>query len=123
MQSGGRPRSRSLPSHVAVLIVGSGFAGLGAAMRLDRAGRRDFLVIERAEQVGGTWRDNIYPGVACDVPSHLYSLSFAPNAEWSRRFSSGAEIQDYLRRVAERSGTLDRHAFNCELHSAQWDAA
>ena len=96
--------------------MGSGFAGLGAAIRLDRAGRRDFLVIERGSEVGGTWRDNTYPGAASDIPSHLYSFSFAPN-DWSREFSTQPEIQSYLRRTAERSGTLDRHVFNCEMLS------
>ncbi len=110
-----------LPDHVSVLIVGSGFSGLGAAIRLDRAGRRDFLLIERAAEVGGTWRDNTYPGAACDVPSHLYSFSFAVNPDWSRLYSPGWEIQEYLRLTAERSGTLDRHAFNCEMLAAQWD--
>src|SRR6476661_10283707 len=110
-----------LPDHVSVLIVGSGFSGLGAAIRLDRAGRRDFLVIERAAEVGGTWRDNTYPGAACDVPSHLYSFSFAVNPDWSRLYSPGWEIQEYLRQTAVRSGTLDRHAFNCELMAARWD--
>ena len=105
-----------------VLIVGSGFAGLGAAIRLDRAGRPDFLVIERGSEVGGTWRDNTYPGAACDVPSNLYSFSFAPNPDWSQEYSPQAEIQEYLRRTAEASGTLDRHLFNCEMLSAQWDS-
>src|SRR6478735_3588740 len=111
------------PRHVAVLIVGSGFAGLGAAIRLERAGRRDFLVIERGSEVGGTWRDNTYPGAACDVPSHLYSLSFAPKPDWTRLFSPQQEIQEYLRRTAAQSGTLDRHLFDCTLLAAHWDAA
>src|SRR3954471_7962415 len=109
------------PGHVRVLIVGSGFAGLGAAIRLDRAGVRDFLVIERGSEVGGTWRDNTYPGAACDVPSHLYSFSFAPKADWSREYPPQPEILAYLRRTAEESGTLDRHVFDCELQSARWD--
>jgi cation diffusion facilitator CzcD-associated flavoprotein CzcO len=108
--------------HVSVLIVGSGFAGLGAAIRLEQAGRSDFLVIERSPDVGGTWRDNTYPGVVCDVPTHLYSLWFAPNPDWSRVFSPQGEIQDYLRRTAEQSGTLDRQLFNCALLSARWDS-
>jgi cation diffusion facilitator CzcD-associated flavoprotein CzcO len=123
MLSATTPIAGALPHHVSVLIVGSGFSGLGAAICLDRAGHRDFLVIERAAEVGGTWRDNTYPGAACDVPSHLYSFSFAPNPDWSRRYSPGSEIQDYLRRTAEQSGTLDRHAFNCELLAAHWDSS
>ncbi|MET0967287.1 MAG: NAD(P)/FAD-dependent oxidoreductase, partial [Nakamurella sp.] len=103
-------------------MVGSGFAGLGAAIQLDLAGRQDFLVIDRGSEVGGTWRDNTYPGAACDVPSQLYSFSFAPNVNWSRTFSPQPEIQQYLRDTAARSGTLDRHLFNCELLSARWEA-
>ena len=123
MEHATAPIAGALPSRVSVLIVGSGFSGLGAAIRLDRAGRRDFLVIERAADVGGTWRDNTYPGAACDVPSQLYSFSFATDPDWSRLYSPGWEIQDYLRRTAERSGTLDRHAFDCEMLAAHWDTA
>ncbi len=104
-----------------MLIVGSGFAGLGAAIRLDRAGVRDFLVIERGSEVGGTWRDNTYPGATCDVPSQLYSFSFALNPDWSREYPPQPEILAYLRRTAEESGTLDRHLFGCEMLSARWD--
>ena len=116
---GGTPE----PRHVAVLIVGSGFAGLGAAIALDRAGHRDFLVIERGGEVGGTWRDNTYPGAGCDVPSHLYSFSFAPNPDWSQVYAPQPEIQQYLRRTAQLSGTLDRHLFHCEMLAARWAAA
>jgi cyclohexanone monooxygenase len=107
---------------VEVLVVGGGFAGLGAAIRLSQAGRHDFVVIERDHEVGGTWRDNIYPGAACDVPSHLYSFSFALNPTWSRSFSDGWEIQQYLRDVAARYRVLDRFVFDCELLAAAWDA-
>jgi cation diffusion facilitator CzcD-associated flavoprotein CzcO len=89
---------------VRVLVVGSGFAGLGMAIRLKQAGIDDFVVLERAGEVGGTWRDNTYPGAACDVPSHLYSFSFAPNPNWSRSFSAQREIQSYLSDCAERFG-------------------
>lgn len=109
--------------HVGVLIVGAGFAGLGTAIRLAKDGRRDFLVIDRGHEVGGTWRDNTYPGAACDVPSHLYSYSFALNPNWSRSFSPQAEIQDYLRRVARKHGVLDRHLFDTEVLHARWDTA
>ncbi|MEO9223047.1 MAG: FAD-dependent oxidoreductase, partial [Mycobacteriaceae bacterium] len=97
------------PRHVGVLIIGSGFAGLGAAIKLAQAGRRDFVVIERGSEVGGTWRDNTYPGAACDVPSHLYSYSFELNPDWTRSFSQQGEIQSYLRRVARKHNVLDRH--------------
>src|ERR1700742_4856004 len=78
---------------VEVLVAGAGFAGLGAAIKLTRAGKRDFVVIERGSEVGGTWRDNTYPGAACDVPSHLYSYSFELNPNLSRSFSAQPEIQ------------------------------
>src|SRR4051812_25361253 len=97
--------------HVSILIVGSGFAGLGAAIRLLKEGRGDFLVIERGSEVGGTWRDNTYPGAACDVPSHLYSYSFALNPNWSRSFSPQDEIQDYLRGVAAKYDVAEKHLF------------
>ena len=111
------------PRPVKHLIVGAGFAGLCAAIRLQEDGETDFLVIEKGADVGGTWRDNTYPGAACDVPSQLYSYSFAPNPDWSMSFSPQPEIQAYLRRTAERSGTLDRFRFDTTLESAAWDAA
>ena len=77
----------TLPARVRVFVVGAGFAGLGAAIKLDESGFSDFVVADRGATVGGTWRDNTYPGAACDVPSQLYSFSFAPNADWSRSFS------------------------------------
>jgi cyclohexanone monooxygenase len=109
--------------HVEVLVAGGGFSGLGAAIKLTGAGKRDFVVIERGHEVGGTWRDNTYPGAACDVPSQLYSYSFELNPNWSRSFSDGWEIQEYLRRVARKYGVLDKFVFDCELLSANWDAA
>ena len=78
--------------HVRVAIVGAGFSGLGLAIRLKQSGLDNFVVLERAEDLAGTWRDNTYPGCACDVPSHLYSFSFALNPDWSRRFSPQPEI-------------------------------
>ena len=107
--------------HVKHLVVGAGFAGLCAAIRLQEDGETDFLVIEKGGDVGGTWRDNTYPGAACDVPSQLYSFSFAPNPDWSMSFSPQPEIQAYIRRVAEESGTLDRFRFHTTLESATWD--
>ncbi|TFV55935.1 NAD(P)/FAD-dependent oxidoreductase [Mycobacterium sp. PS03-16] len=109
--------------HVGIAIIGSGFSGLGAAIRLDEAGHRDFLVFERGSDVGGTWRDNTYPGAACDVPSHLYSYSFALNPDWTRSFSTQPEIEHYLRGVAQRSGVLDRHRFGCAVTRTAWNAA
>jgi len=109
--------------HVGVLIIGSGFAGLGTAIRLAKDGRQDFLVVDRGSEVGGTWRDNTYPGAACDVPSHLYSFSFELNPNWSRSFSPQPEIQDYLRETARKYGVLDKHLFDTEVTLARWDAA
>ncbi|HEV7207818.1 MAG TPA: NAD(P)/FAD-dependent oxidoreductase [Mycobacteriales bacterium] len=117
----GQSDSGSLPAHVGVAIVGTGFAGLGMAIRLKQAGRDDFVVLERAEDLGGTWRDNSYPGCACDVPSHLYSFSFAPNPRWSRTFSGQAEIWSYLREVTERAGIGPHLRFGAELLQAAWD--
>ena len=106
---------------VRVAIVGSGFAGLCMAIRLKQAGIDDFAVLERAEDVGGTWRDNSYPGCACDVPSHLYSFSFAPNPEWTSTFSPQPEIRDYLKRCAERYGVMEHVRFGHEVRDAAWD--
>jgi cyclohexanone monooxygenase len=111
------------PQQVKHLVVGAGFAGLCAAIRLQEDGETDFVVIDKGAEVGGTWRDNTYPGAACDVPSQLYSFSFAPNPDWSMSYSPQPEIQAYLRRTAERSGTLDRFRFNTTVDAARWDAA
>lgn len=111
----------TLPAHVRTLVVGAGFAGLAMAIKLDEQGRSDFLVVERGEDVGGTWRDNSYPGAACDVPSQLYSYSFALNPEWSRSFSPQPEIQAYIRSVAASSGVLDRFCFDTSVEDATWD--
>ena len=111
-----------LPSHVRLLVIGAGFGGLGMAVRLQQAGRTDFLVVDKGHEVGGTWRDNTYPGAACDVPSQLYSFSFALNPDWSRSFSPQPEIQAYLRRVAEDAGVLDRFRFGTTVQDARWDA-
>src|ERR1700759_3202808 len=111
----------ALPERVRVLVVGAGFAGLGAAIKLDESGLADFLVIDKGATVGGTWRDNTYPGAACDVPSQLYSFSFAPNPEWSRSFSPQPEIQAYLERTAREAGVLDRFRFGVTAEEAAWD--
>jgi cation diffusion facilitator CzcD-associated flavoprotein CzcO len=110
-----------LPSSVTHLVVGSGFAGLCTAIKLQEDGETDFLVVEKGSEVGGTWRDNTYPGAACDVPSQLYSFSFAPNPDWSMSFSPQPEIQAYLRRIARESGVLDRFVFDTEVLDAAWD--
>lgn len=107
--------------HTRVAILGTGFSGLGMAIRLKQQGCDDFVVLERADEAGGTWRDNTYPGCACDVPSHLYSFSFAPNPLWSRAYSPQSEIWEYLRRCAERFGILPHVWWNSELLDAAWD--
>ncbi len=111
----------ALPSHTRVLVIGAGFGGLGLAIKLAEQGEQDFLVIERGPDVGGTWRDNTYPGAACDVPSQLYSFSFALNPDWSRSFSPQPEIQAYLKRVAAESSVLDRFRFDTTVEDAAWD--
>jgi cation diffusion facilitator CzcD-associated flavoprotein CzcO len=107
--------------HHRVAIVGSGFGGLGAAIRLKREGIDDFVVLERADDLGGTWRDNTYPGCACDVPSHLYSFSFAPNPNWSQTFSRQSEIWEYLRRTAREHGIDPHIRYRHEVTGADWD--
>ncbi len=116
-------RSDTQPQHVRVAIVGAGFSGLGVAIRLKQRGIHDFVIIERASDVGGTWRDNTYPGCACDVPSHLYSFSFAPNPNWSHKFSPQAEIFDYLRNCAARFGVTSHIRWDEEVLDASWDEA
>ncbi|MCX6395882.1 MAG: NAD(P)/FAD-dependent oxidoreductase [Propionibacteriales bacterium] len=111
----------ALPPRVRVLVIGAGFGGLGTAIKLDEAGQGDFLVIDKGDSVGGTWRDNTYPGAACDVPSQLYSFSFAPNPNWSRSFSPQPEIHAYLQDVAQKSGVLDRFRFGVTAQDASWD--
>src|SRR5215468_2811861 len=94
-----------------VAIIGAGMAGILSGVRLLEAGIPDFTIYEKGDGPGGTWRENTYPGLACDVPSHLYSYSFAPNPEWSRRFSPGAEILAYFEDVARRHGVMERIRF------------
>ncbi|RMI35050.1 flavin-containing monooxygenase [Nocardia stercoris] len=107
--------------HSHIIVLGSGFSGMGLAVRLIQQGRKDFLVLERGSDVGGTWRDNTYPGAACDVPSHLYSYSFELNPGWSRSFSKQAEIQAYIQGVADKYSVRDRHIFDCDVQSARWN--
>ena len=114
-----------LPKHVRVAVIGAGFGGLGAGIKLLDAGIRDFAILERAASVGGTWRDNTYPGCSCDVPSHLYSFSFAPNPRWSRSYSPQPEIRAYLEDVADRPGLRSRMHLGTAVTGAAWqqDAA
>ncbi|WP_426574122.1 flavin-containing monooxygenase [Aquihabitans sp. McL0605] len=106
-----------------VAIIGSGFGGIGMACRLRQAGIDTFTIYEKADAVGGTWRDNTYPGAACDVPSHLYSLSFAPKTDWTRKFPEQAEILAYLNEVTDRFGLRPHLRLGTELTAATWDEA
>src|SRR5579864_5400976 len=103
------------------LIVGAGFAGIGMAIRLKQAGIHDFVILERAAGLGGTWRDNTYPGIACDVPAHLYSYSFEPNPNWTRFFAPQNEILAYLERCADKYGVRSHIRFGQEVSEASFD--
>jgi cation diffusion facilitator CzcD-associated flavoprotein CzcO len=104
-----------------IVIIGAGFAGLGMAIRLKQAGIDDFVILERAADVGGTWRDNSYPGCAVDVQSHLYSFSFAPNPNWSQVYSPQAEIWAYIRHVSETHDVLRHVRYEHEVTGGTWD--
>lgn len=113
------------PIDVDTLIVGAGFAGLGMGIRLKRAAADrplgSFLILERARDVGGTWRDNVYPGVACDIPSHLYSFSFRTKPDWTHVYPSGTELQEYLREAAREEGILPHLRFGECVTDARWN--
>jgi cation diffusion facilitator CzcD-associated flavoprotein CzcO len=104
-----------------VLIVGTGFAGLGMGIRLKQAGFHDFTILEQAGGVGGTWRDNHYPGAECDIPSYLYSFSFEPNPRWSRSFGGQAEILAYLDHCTDKYGLRPHIRFNAQVTRASFD--
>ena len=109
--------------HIRIAVIGSGFGGIGMGVRLREAGISDFVLLERADAIGGTWRDNTYPGCACDVPSHVYSFSFAPNPRWRNSFSRQPAIRDYLERVTNDHGLRPHLRLRCEVLSAEWDDA
>jgi cation diffusion facilitator CzcD-associated flavoprotein CzcO len=109
-------------THHRIAIVGAGFGGIGMGIRLKREGEHDFVILERDAEIGGTWYANTYPGCRCDVPSHLYSFSFAPNPEWSSTFSPQPEILDYLRGCADRFGVTPHVRLGTELVGADWDS-
>src|SRR4051794_26881712 len=104
-----------------VAVVGGGFGGVGAVVMLHRAGYEDVTVFEKGERIGGVWHHNTYPGAACDIPSHLYEFSFAPNPSWSRRYAPQAEIQAYLEDLIRREGVADRVRTGTEELEASWD--
>ncbi|MFB7718340.1 flavin-containing monooxygenase [Nocardia sp. NPDC056100] len=105
-----------------IAIIGSGFSGIGLAIRLKRAGFSDLTVYEKAGDVGGVWRDNTYPGAACDAPSHLYSYSFEPNPDWSRRFAEQPEILRYLRHCAAKYDVLRHVQVNTDITEVEFDS-
>ena len=118
------PHSQAIQAAVDcdVVIVGSGFSGIAMGYELKCAGIESFVILERADGPGGTWRDNSYPGAACDVPSHLYSFSFEPNPAWTRFFAPQPEIRDYLRRCLDKFGLAAKVAYGREVTSARFDA-
>lgn len=112
---------KSEASSASVVIIGSGFAGLGTAIRLKKAGIHDFVLLEKDDDLGGTWRDNTYPGCACDVPSVMYSFSFEQNPEWSRTFAGQQEIRDYLEWCADIYGVREHIRYGAKFTGAEWD--
>jgi len=107
----------------AIVIIGAGFAGICMAIRLKRAGYHNFVILEKNDDLGGTWRDNKYPGCACDVPSHMYSFSFELNPDWSRMFAPQDEIWEYMRRCTRTYG-IDRHIqYGRAVERMEWDDA
>lgn len=106
-----------------MLIVGAGFSGLTMAIEARKRGINDVTILEKAGDIGGTWRENTYPGVACDIPSHLYSMATHPNPDWTRAYAGGAEIQTYLQKVCREEGLYDLCHFHQQLESARWDGS
>jgi len=102
------------------VVIGAGMAGVLSGIRLRQAGYEDWIVYEKGDSVGGTWRENTYPGLSCDVPSHIYSYGFEPNPDWSHRFSPGAEIKAYFEGVAKKYGVLPRIRFNTEVERLEF---
>lgn len=117
---GARDSGRELPAQVEVAVVGAGFGGLGTAISLKQRGMEDFVVLERGPDVGGTWLANTYPGCQCDVPSNLYSFSFARKADWTHSYPEQPQILEYLRDCAARFGVLGHMRFGCEMLDAAW---
>src|ERR1022692_2535113 len=114
-----------MPGHSSyrVVVVGAGFGGIGMARALKQAGLDDFIVVDRADDLGGTWRDNTYPGAACDVPSHLYSYSFEPHPWWSRTYATQPEILAYLERCTDQYGIRQHLRPLTAISEARWDAS
>src|SRR5919106_618932 len=113
--------SRRAPDHE-VAIIGAGLSGLGMAAALRRAGIEDFVIFERAGDVGGTWRDNTYPGIGVDIPTFSYQFSYELNPDWSRVFARGAEVKAYVDAFVDRHGLGGRIRFESEVSARTWDA-
>src|SRR5438132_45243 len=109
------------PVRTRVVVIGAGFGGIGLGIKLKAAGLDDFVILEKSDSVGGVWRENRYPGAACDVPSHLYSFSFEPRADWPRRYADQADILDYLVHCARKYGLEPHIRFGAEVGEARWD--
>ena len=101
-------------------IIGAGMSGILSAIKLNEAGLTNYAIYEKTERLGGTWRENTYPGVACDVPSHLYTYSFEPNPDWTQHFASGGEIQKYFEGVASKYGVDKQIQYGQELERAEF---
>src|SRR5579859_6780235 len=120
MTPAGAPTASADARGVRIAIIGAGFGGIGVGIKLLAAGHRNVTVYERASGIGGTWWHNTYPGVACDAPSHIYSYSFAQQANWSRRFAPAHEIQAYLRDCVDSSGLAEKICTDTEVVAARW---
>ncbi len=117
----GAPAEPHTETNFPIVIIGAGFSGIGMGIQLKKAGIHSFTIFERAGEIGGTWRDNTYPGAACDVPSHAYSLSFEQNPNWSRRFSTSGEIQAYLLGIVDKWKLREHMEFGVEIDEARFD--
>ncbi|MGH3515830.1 MAG: flavin-containing monooxygenase [Haloechinothrix sp.] len=116
-------KTDTVTERATTVIVGTGFSGLGMAIQLLKEGRTDFVILEKADEVGGTWRDNSYPGCACDIQSHMYSFSYEQNPDWTRAFSGQPEIFDYLKGVADSYDLRSYIRFGVEISGSTWDEA
>src|SRR4030088_1220447 len=119
--SGDPAMNTSSVPHNHIAIIGTGFGGIATAVRLRKAGVDDLVLLDRASDVGGVWRDNDYPGAAVDVQSHLYSFSFAPHPDWRNTFAKQPELHAYLRRVTDQFDLRRRLVLNCEVEELRWD--
>ena len=121
MRQGSSSNGAGSEPDIGVAVIGAGFAGIGLSINLERAGITDHALLERADALGGTWRDNTYPGCACDVASHLYSYSFAPNPDWTRAYGQRQEILEYLQAVAAEHDVERRIRYGTDVRHSQWD--